>query len=136
MGCPLLDQIPHKSYDAAEGHVVELEVIDDIRGPSGAVHGGVIASLIDRAGAYAVHAASQRTVATSSFALSYLAAATGGPLRAVADTLRIGRQQGVVDVRVYDAGLDDRLVATGLVTLSFLEGPPPWASEEAAVAAD
>ena len=125
MGCPLLDQIPHRSYDEDGAHVVELDIIDEIRGPSGAVHGGVIASLVDRAGAFAIYQASQRFVATSNVALSYLSAANSGPLRAVATTLRIGRQQGVVEVRVFDSGKGDALVATALMTLSYVSGEVP-----------
>jgi uncharacterized protein (TIGR00369 family) len=120
MGCPLLDQLPHRSYDEDGTHVVELDITEDIRGPSGAVHGGLIASLVDRAGAYAAHRDSQRTVVTSSVALNYLAAADAGPLQAVATTLRIGGRQGVVEVRVHDAGRDGLLVATALLTLSYL----------------
>ncbi len=106
---------------------MELDITDEIRGPGGAVHGGLIASLVDRAGAYAVHQASQRLVATSNLSLSYLAAATTGPLRAVATALRIGSRQGVVEVRVFDAGKEDLLVATALLTLSFLPGEIPSA---------
>jgi uncharacterized protein (TIGR00369 family) len=122
MGCPLLDQLPHRSYDKDGTHVVELDITDEIRGPVGAVHGGLIASLADRAGAYAAVRASHRSVVTSSVALSYLAAASVGPLRAVAVVLRIGRQQGVVEVRVFDVGRENRLVATALLTMSFLPG--------------
>ena len=102
--------------------MVELDITSEIRGPRGAVHGGLIASLADRAGAYAVVQASQRPVVTSSVALSYLAAATVGPLRAVAATLRVGRRQAVVEVRIYDAGRENRLAATALLTMSYLPG--------------
>ncbi len=119
MGCPLLEQIPHRSFDQDGAHVVELEIIDAIRGPTGSVHGGLVASLVDRAAAYAAVQAGNRSVVTSSVALSYLAAATAGPLRAVAVVLRAGRRQGVVEVHVYDAGRDDRLVASALLTVSF-----------------
>ncbi|HEX3982020.1 MAG TPA: hypothetical protein VHW93_12370, partial [Acidimicrobiales bacterium] len=51
MGCPLLDPLPHRSYGDGSAHVVELDITDGIRGPSGAVHGGLVASLVDRAGA-------------------------------------------------------------------------------------
>lgn len=122
MGCQLLDQLRHRSYDQDGVHIVELEVSDDILGPGGAVHGGIIASLVDRAGAYAVARDSQRVVATSNMALNYLAPADVGPLRAMANTLRVGRQLGVVEVKVLDAGKDDRLVATALLTLSYLTG--------------
>ncbi len=67
------------------------------------------------------HRDRRRTVATSGVALSYLAAAGAGPLRAVATALRVGGRQGVVEVRVHDAGSDDLLVATALLTLSYLD---------------
>jgi uncharacterized protein (TIGR00369 family) len=82
-----------------------------------------MASLVDRAGAYAAVRDAGRPVVTSSVALSYLAAANEGPLRAVATTLRIGRQQGVIEVHIRDAGRDSRLVATALITLSFVAEP-------------
>jgi uncharacterized protein (TIGR00369 family) len=119
MGCPLLDQMPNRSFDRGETHVVEVDITDDMRGPSGAVHGGLIASLVDRAGAFAAHRASGRSVATSSVALSYLAAANAGPLQASATMLRSGRRQGVVEVRVHDVGSGGVLVATALLTLSY-----------------
>jgi uncharacterized protein (TIGR00369 family) len=87
------------------------------------VHGGLIASIVDRAGAYAAHRAGRRSVATSGVALSYLASADTGPLRAVATALRIGGRQGVVEVRVHDAGKDGLLVATALLTLSYVDAP-------------
>jgi len=127
MGCALLDQLPHRTYDEGDAHVVELEITDEIRGPVGAVHGGVIASLVDRAGAYAAVQAGGRSVVTSSVSLSYLAAATRGPLRAAAVPLRVGRRQGVIEVRVHDRGHDDRLVATALLTLCFVSAGAPVA---------
>jgi uncharacterized protein (TIGR00369 family) len=120
MGCPLLDQLTHRSFDDDEVHIVELDITDAMRGPDGAAHGGLVASLVDRAGAYAVARDSRRPVATATMSLSYLAAARHGPLRAAATTLRIGRRQGVAEVKVYDSGRDDRLVAAAVVTLSFL----------------
>jgi uncharacterized protein (TIGR00369 family) len=128
MGCALLDQLPHRTYNAGDAHVVELEITDEIRGPVGAVHGGLIASLVDRAGAYAAVQAGGRSVVTSTVSLSYLAAATTGPLRAAAVPLRVGRRQGVIEVRVHDRGLDDLLVATALLTLSFVSADTPLAT--------
>jgi uncharacterized protein (TIGR00369 family) len=120
MGCPLLDQLTDRSYDEDGIHYVELDIIDAIRSPAGTVHGGVIASLADRAGAYSVVLASGRSVVTSNLSLSYLAAAAVGPLRAAATNLRIGRRQGVVEVRVYDTGKMNCLVATALLTMIYL----------------
>ncbi len=94
-------------------------------GRAGAVHGGLVASLADRAGAYAAVRAGQRPVVTSSVALSYLSGATAGPLRAEATVLRSGRQQGVVEVRLHDGGRHDALVATALLTVSYLPGEVP-----------
>jgi uncharacterized protein (TIGR00369 family) len=125
MGCALLDQLPHSTYNEGEAHVVELEITDEIRGPVGAVHGGIIASLVDRVGAYAAVQASGRSVVTSTVTLSYLAAATGGPLRASAVPLRVGGRQGVIEVRVHDRGQDDLLVATALITMSFISAGSP-----------
>jgi len=125
MGCPLLEQIPHRSYDEAGAHVVEIEIVDEILGPAGAVHGGVIASIVDRAAAYAAVQARGSPVVTSGVALSYLDAATEGPLRASAVVLRAGRRQGVVEVRVHDVGNNNRLVATALLTVSYVAGEIP-----------
>ena len=130
MGCPLLDDLPHRSYDEDDGtHVVEMDIVDSMRGPSGTVHGGLVAALADRAGAYAALRAAGRLVVTSSMTLSYLSGATVGPLRAEATVLRSGRQQGVVEVRVRDAGRA-RLVATALLTLSYVPGEMPWAARD------
>lgn len=138
MGCPLLDQMSHKSFDDGGIHIVELEISDEMRGPGGAVHGGLVASLVDRAGAYAIARDSQRPVATSNVALSYLASASGGPLRATATTLRVGRRQGVAEVKVYDQGREGRLVATAVITLSYLPdaSAQPRVGEPAGAAVD
>ena len=53
---------------------------------------------------------------TSTVTLSYLAAATGGPLRAARPSPSgVGRRQGVIEVRVHDRGHEDLLVATALL---------------------
>ena len=122
LGCPLLDELPHRVELDGGIVAVELDVTDEMRGPGGAVHGGLVASLIDCAGAVAVARASARLVATSSSSISYLAAGRVGPLRAGATAIRIASHHGVADVRVCDAGHGDRPVASALVTLSFLPG--------------
>jgi uncharacterized protein (TIGR00369 family) len=122
LGCPMLDELPHRFRIDGEQVTVELDITDGMRGPSGAVHGGLVASVIDCAGAIAVARASERLVATASASISYLAAGRIGPLLASATAIRIGSHHGVAEVRVCDAGQDDRLVASALVTLSFLSG--------------
>jgi uncharacterized protein (TIGR00369 family) len=122
LGCPLLDALPHRHGVEGEQHHVELDITDEMRGPGGSVHGGLLASLVDCAGASAIARASGLPVATSGASLSYLSAARVGPLRASAVPLRMSRHHGVAEVRVFDAGKQDRLVATALVTVTFLAG--------------
>jgi uncharacterized protein (TIGR00369 family) len=122
LGCPLLDGLSHRHFIEDDSHVVELDISDEMRGPGGAVHGGLVASLIDCAGASAVAQASRRPPATSNLSVSYLAAGRVGPLRAHAEVLRLGQHHGVCDVRVYDIGKNRRLVATATVTVNFLDG--------------
>jgi acyl-coenzyme A thioesterase PaaI-like protein len=61
-------------------------------------------------------------VATASTSIQYLAAGRVGPLRATGTVLRASDALGVVDVKVVDAGRDDRLLAAAHVTLRFLSG--------------
>jgi uncharacterized protein (TIGR00369 family) len=122
IGCPFFDEIPHRMSPIPDGMSVELDLIDSLRGPAGSLHGGAVATLVDVAGASAVAAASGRLVATSSSSVSYLAAGRVGPIRADAVVLRLATNHGVADVRVHDAGKDDRLVAVAQLTVSFLAG--------------
>lgn len=69
------------------------------------VHGGVIATLIDIAGAAAAASGADpeqvKGGATGSLTIQYLAPANGASLRAVASVVRRGRRQVVSDVEVY-----------------------------------
>jgi uncharacterized protein (TIGR00369 family) len=123
LGCPLLDALGHRHEAGDDEYAVELAVDERILGPGGSVHGGLVASLVDCAGAGALARATERPVATSNVALSYLAAGRRGPLRAVAETLSLSRRQGVASVKVFDVGQDHRLVASALLTVAFLDGP-------------
>jgi uncharacterized protein (TIGR00369 family) len=122
IGCPLLDALPHHQWTEGDDVIVDLDVTPAMRGPGGGVHGGLVASLVDCAGASAVALASRRPVATSAASISYLAPARVGPLRARATPLRVGTTTGVAAVTVKDAGKADRLVASALVTLALLPG--------------
>jgi len=84
------------------------------------VHGGVIATLIDIAGAAAASSGADpeevKGGATSSLNIQYLAPAQGATLRAVAEVVRRGRRQVVSDVSVYAEGRDGAtLVAKALM---------------------
>jgi uncharacterized protein (TIGR00369 family) len=78
---------------------------------TGQYHGGVIASLIDIAGDFALIAALGYGVPTINFRVDYLRPATNTDLLAQARVRRAGRTIGVVDIDVTDTS--SRLIALG-----------------------
>ena len=87
---------------------------------TGQFHGGVIASLIDVAGDFALVIRTRGGLPTINFRVDYLRPAIKTSLTTVARVRRAGKSVGVVDVDVYD----DRkaLVAVGRATYSTLAG--------------
>ena len=77
----------------------------------GAVHGGILASLIDLTGLYAIIAAGGIAKATVDLRVDYHRAATNGPLRAIGQVVKLGKTISTADTRILDD--DDRLVASG-----------------------
>lgn len=75
------------------------------------VHGGLIATLIDVAGCFAVISAAGHDVPTLDLRVDYLRPAGREPLTATARSIRTGRTFGVADVEVKDA--QGRVVAVG-----------------------
>lgn len=98
---------------------VEMDLRDDLRGPAGSLEGGVVSTLIDVAGASAVAVKALSMVATQHMTVNFLAPGRVGPVRASAVPLRVGRHDGVSEVRVVDVG-KDRLMAVGSVTVRIL----------------
>jgi uncharacterized protein (TIGR00369 family) len=78
---------------------------------TGQYHGGVIASLIDIAGDFALIAVLGYGVPTINFRVDYLRPAANSDLLALARVRRAGRTIGVVDIDVTDAA--GRLIALG-----------------------
>ena len=78
---------------------------------TGQYHGGVIASLIDIAGDFALIAVLGHGVPTINFRVDYLRPALKGGLIARAHVRKSGRTVGVVDIDVEDEG--GRLIAVG-----------------------
>ena len=78
---------------------------------TGQYHGGVIASLIDIAGDFALIAVLGYGVPTINFRVDYLRPALRTDLLALARVRRAGRTVGVVDIEVSDG--EGRLVALG-----------------------
>lgn len=109
-----------------ESVVVELDLRDDLRGPFGLLQGGVLATLVDVAGAASAARAAGPGggVATSDMAVRFLAPGRLGPIRATGVPLRAGRHAAVSEVRVVDAGQADRLLAVAHLAVSVLPPPP------------
>ena len=122
LGCDFLDRIPARRFQGDDGYTVEIDLTDDLRGPAGSMHGGLVTALIDIAAATAVAAVSGRLVATASTSIEYLAAGRVGPIRATGSVERVSDGRAVAAVRVVDHGKDDRVMALALVGMSFLSG--------------
>ena len=80
------------------------------------IHGGVIASLIDVAGTYALIMFINKGVPTINLRVDYLRAASGTDLLAKAVVRKNGRTIGTVDIEVHDA--NERLIAIGRAVFS------------------
>jgi uncharacterized protein (TIGR00369 family) len=122
LGCQFLDGLPYRRIVVDGAPAVELDLTDELRGPGGSIHGGLISMLVDVAGATSLAAASARPLATSSIEVQYLASGRVGPIRATGEVLRIGDTVAVAEVRVVDVGRDDRLMAVAHVVCTFLAG--------------
>jgi uncharacterized protein (TIGR00369 family) len=122
LGCEFFDQLPHRHVDIGDASVVEIDITDDLRGPAGSLHGGLVATLTDVAGATALTRATSRPVATASASIQYLSAGRVGPVRATATVLRTSETLGVAEVRVVDVGKESRLMAVAHVTCRLLSG--------------
>lgn len=87
---------------------------------TGQYHGGVIASLIDIAGDFALIAILGHGVPTIDFRVDYLRPAMAGDLIARAIVRKSGRTIGVVDIEVED--VQGRLIALGRGCYGTLPG--------------
>ncbi|ABF08465.1 PaaI family thioesterase [Cupriavidus metallidurans] len=89
------------------------------------VHAGVIATLIDVAGAAAAFSKVDldvvKTGATGSLSIQYLAPARAASLRAVAEVIRRGKRQVATEVSVYAEGdAEAVLVAKALMSTALI----------------
>lgn len=90
------------------------------RPDSGQIHGGVIASLIDVAGDYALAMRLGSVVPTVNFRTDFLRPAAHTGLTATARVRRTGKSVAVVDIDIHDD--DSRLVAIGRGTYMAQRG--------------
>ena len=102
--------------------VVEVELRDELVHQFGAVHGGVVAALVDQALGSAVFPLVPLGTwpATLEFKLNYVAAARRGTVRATGRVVSFRRRTAVVQVDVENEDGDEiRLVAVAQGTISL-----------------
>jgi uncharacterized protein (TIGR00369 family) len=95
---------------------LHLQVRDDLRQNNGVVHGGVIASLVDSAAAFAVLTLLEKdqTSTTVDLTIHYLRPLLSGQSTAQARVVRAGRRIMVITVDVLDE--TKTLIATALTS--------------------
>ena len=96
--------------------VVKIEIRDDLCQPSGVLHGGVTATLIDTAMAFAVrtHLEDHEFTATIDLTVHYLRPHTSGIVTCTAKCVRAGKRIFTVSADVENE--EGKLIATGLST--------------------
>ncbi len=96
--------------------VISIEMRDDLRQPSGVLHGGVTATLIDTAMAFAVRTRLPVDAATATIDLTihYLRPHISGTLTCTAKVVRAGKRIFTVSADVV--GAEGKLIATGIST--------------------
>jgi acyl-CoA thioesterase len=106
-------QLLHLRLDEA---VISIEMRDDLRQPSGVLHGGVTATLIDTAMAFAVRTRLPVDAATATIDLTvhYLRPHISGIFVCTAKVVRAGKRIFTVSADVHGEG--GKLIATGLST--------------------
>lgn len=79
--------------------------------PHPVVHGGILGSLIDMAGLFAVYASGATPTGTAYMHVDYHRPATAGPLTAKARILKLGRSLSTAEIFIH--GPDGKLLASG-----------------------
>ena len=96
--------------------VISIAMRDDLRQPSGVLHGGVTATLIDTAMAFAVRTRLEPNAATATIDLTvhYLRPLLEGSAVCTAKVVRAGKRIFTVEADVENS--EGKLIATGLST--------------------
>lgn len=96
--------------------VIKIEIRDDLRQPSGVLHGGVTATLIDTAMAFAVRTRLPMETATATIDLTvhYLRPHVEGTATCTAKIVRAGKRIFTVSADVVND--EGKLIATGIST--------------------
>ena len=123
----LLDRSPFHRWLGLEAVRADADGVE-IRAPwrdeflvaRGSAHGGILASLVDIAGDYAVAAALGRPVPTIDLRVDYHSAAMPGDLTAHGKVIRFGSQFSTAEAQIFDA--QGKLLASGRGT--YFTAPP------------
>lgn len=101
--------------------VVEIDMRDDLKQPNGVLHGGVTATLIDTAMAFAVrtYLTDTEPTATIDLTVHYLRPHVSGRAICTARVVRPGKRIFTVSADVHNQ--EGKLIATGLSTYTRLE---------------
>lgn len=108
--------------DLREGEaVIELEMRNDLRQPSGVLHGGVTATIIDTAMAFAMrtYLPKDANAATIDLTVHYLRPHLSGPISCSAKVVRAGKRIFTISANVF--GNEGKLIATGLSTYTRID---------------
>ncbi len=100
--------------------VMSLRVMDRHKQIHGVVHGGILASLADTAGAMAAYPLLPKgtRLATVEMTINYLEPVDRGPIIAEARVLRLGRTLAVAECEIKDA--EGKLAAKSLLTFAIM----------------
>jgi len=114
---PLAGLLGMEFVDIRTGEaVLKLEMRDDLRQPHGVLHGGVTASLIDTAMAFAIrtHLQDHEATATVDLTIHYLRPHTAGAVVCTAKVVRPGKRIFTVSADVVNG--EGKLIATAIST--------------------
>lgn len=119
LGMRVIEWVPDKV-------TVELPVLPHLMNYTRTLHGGVVASVIDMAGAlagcYGEDPARRRVAVTLAFTTSFIGTAREGAVRAVGIKQGGGKHIFTSTVEMFDAG--GKLIATGQGTYRYVSGEP------------
>jgi acyl-CoA thioesterase len=119
---PIAEMMHIRREPAPDGTAIfALDVASELLNPHGVLHGGAVYTMVD----YSMGAATMSVLppdqvcATIEIKISYLAAVTGGTLRATTDIIKRGRSVVFLESRVTDDG--GRLVAAATGSFAVLD---------------
>ena len=100
--------------------VIEIEMRDELRQPHGLLHGGVTATLIDTAMAFAVitKLSEDEKASTVDLTVHYLRPHTDGKIVCIAKVVRAGKRILTLSADVYNE--QEKLIATAVSTYTKL----------------